>query len=144
MTMVTSFRTGEFRVAGLALFCLVCMAGCSEAHLTPQKLIGKYKIQYSHGVDVLVLKAGGLFDQIYSTKFGHSVTNSGRWRIYDHEGNQEIELNHLLIVNDFPKDASLVPPQLTSASWHLREVGGFVEIVADSDGVFYYQQQPAR
>jgi len=48
---------------------------------TDAELVGEYVIQYSYGQETLSLKAGGSYQQVFVSKEGNVLRNSGKWEM---------------------------------------------------------------
>ncbi len=67
------------------LLCLLLLCGCvpEPRTYTKQQLLGEYRIQYSFGVDTLILDANNTYEQHFTDTSGKTYTHRGKW---DFEG----------------------------------------------------------
>ena len=101
---------------------------------------GRYVLRYPHGTEVLSLRADGTFDQEYtSNSNAQRLKHSGKWRLGNGQ-DTELILDRAMIINEWPKNTILLPPQYSVVTLSVRVVAGIIELVVDSDGDLYYQQ----
>jgi hypothetical protein len=93
---------------GIIIVFLVFSA-CTSAEITETQLLGKYKVTYKHGVEILVLNGDGTYLQEYMNNESHEVnSNKGGWK-YDLE-DKSIYLKEALLFNGRNNNARR-PPQ---------------------------------
>lgn len=135
----------SFRIKILIVMCLLAAVGCDSdtSKVTDKDLPGRYVLHYPHGDDVLVLKADGRFDQVYTAKSGAgSFTNAGTWRL----GTSPDKTLSIYSLYSFYDPGALDDRKPSTPSYRprgldLRVIAHTIELVVDSEGTVYYQKE---
>lgn len=138
----------SFRIDLLIVICLLTVMGCDSetSKLTDKDLPGRYVLHYPHGDDVLMLKADGRFDQVYTATSGAgSFTNAGTWRL-DTSPDKTLSIYSLYSFYDPSAldDRKPSTPSYRPRGLYLRVIAHTIELVVDSEGTVYYQKEPGQ
>jgi len=89
------------RMRLVVLVCLTLVAMCCSSRFGKAELIGEYQATFDYGVETLILKGDGSYEQTFKYNSGAGLTNSGMWE-YPVEclGETGIKLADALKVDD--------------------------------------------
>lgn len=115
--------------------------GCVACTVRPERVVtelaGRYTAQFPSGIDTLLLRADGTFDEEFVFSSGRSVDNHGTW---SETRTADVRYAHLkgAIVRPFRDEAS-------RSDWRFKAVplspGVQLELEDDPDGLMVFRKE---
>jgi hypothetical protein len=120
----------------LALALLMCasLAACNltrSRQFSREELLGTYEIRYDFGVETLVLREDGLYEQRFVDGSGKVFTAEGKWTYHGGKENQIDIENPMPILDPFGRFGSTTPQRAYSFRTFRWNDGAVIDLIPD-------------
>lgn len=124
------------------LLSLTCLTSCFSSEIRRTELIGSYGARYDYGLEVLVLKADGTYQQTFYYNDGAVLKNTGRWEYpaRDAVSENSLLLEDAMVVDNFHGEPAA---KVRKMNWFIgpeRTISGRIQLSFNPDLEFAYHK----